>query len=139
MVAEEIGQSGLGAGLRRAKDARSAARMSRLAVRVTRAEFAATLRTMRVPGVRQARKDSQDSPAPADQLRRALATRTTIGVAIGIVMERFGLDQDSAWAFLQRVSSRQNVKVVDLARLIIDHGLPDDIGSIRSLIDDSRD
>lgn len=44
-------------------------------------------------------------------LAEAVRTRTTIGQAVGIVMERYGLDDARAFAFLQRMSSHRNVKL----------------------------
>jgi hypothetical protein len=35
-------------------------------------------------------------------------------------MERFGLDEDRAFAYLVRVSSRSNVKLRDVAKEIVD-------------------
>jgi GAF domain-containing protein len=53
-------------------------------------------------------------------LSEALATRTTIGAAIGIVMEHHGIDQDHAFAFLVRSSQAANVKLRQVARQIVD-------------------
>lgn len=55
----------------------------------------------------------------AEQLTQALETRTVIGQATGIVMERFGLDAERAFAFLTRASSTGNVKLRDLAQELI--------------------
>ncbi len=49
------------------------------------------------------------------QLRRALATRGRVGTAVGIVMERFGLDEDVALSYLQRASQHTNRKLVVIA------------------------
>ena len=46
-----------------------------------------------------------------DHLRTAIGTRTVIGTAIGILMERVGLDQQQAFDYLVRESSRQNRKL----------------------------
>ena len=43
-----------------------------------------------------------------------------IGQAIGIVMERFGLTEDRAFAFLSRLSSHRNVKLRQVARELVD-------------------
>jgi AmiR/NasT family two-component response regulator len=45
------------------------------------------------------------------QLRRALGSSREIGVAIGIVMVTYGIDQDAAVAWLKRRSSESNVKL----------------------------
>jgi AmiR/NasT family two-component response regulator len=44
-------------------------------------------------------------------LHEAVQSRTTIGTAVGIVMERYKLDDERAFAFLQRLSSHRNVKL----------------------------
>lgn len=60
------------------------------------------------------------------ELREALQSNRTIGAAVGIVMERFGLDADSALAFLKRVSSQHNRKLRDLAAALVEtRTLPD--------------
>jgi GAF domain-containing protein len=53
-------------------------------------------------------------------LSDALATRTTIGAAIGITMERHGIDQNRAFAYLVRMSQAANVKLRHVARQIVD-------------------
>ena len=54
------------------------------------------------------------------ELNTALESRKIIGQAIGIVMERYGLNEDRAFAFLVRASSHGNVKIRDLARRLVD-------------------
>lgn len=44
-------------------------------------------------------------------LEEALSTRTTIGKAMGIVMERYQLNDERAFAFLTRLSQHRNVKL----------------------------
>lgn len=53
-------------------------------------------------------------------LSEAVRTRTLIGEAVGIVMERFGLSDERAFAFLKRLSSHRNVKLRDIAREFVD-------------------
>jgi AmiR/NasT family two-component response regulator len=54
-------------------------------------------------------------------LHRALESRELIGQATGIVMERYTIDADAAFAFLLRASSHGNLKLRDVAeRLIAD-------------------
>lgn len=53
-------------------------------------------------------------------LREAIAGRQVIGQAIGIVMERFDLTEDRAFAFLSRLSSHRNVKLRQVARELVD-------------------
>jgi GAF domain-containing protein len=61
-------------------------------------------------------------------LNEALRTRTMIGQAIGIVMERFELTDERAFAFLSRLSQDRNVKLRLVALEIIasaeDRGQP---------------
>jgi hypothetical protein len=52
-------------------------------------------------------------------LRRAIETRTVIGQAIGILMERFGLDEADGFAYLTRISQSENVKLRDVARRFV--------------------
>ena len=50
-----------------------------------------------------------------EQLELAIATRTVIGQAEGILMERFDIPADKAFAVLRRVSQRRNVKLNQVA------------------------
>lgn len=52
----------------------------------------------------------------ADQLHQAMSTRDVIGQAKGILMERFGIDAEAAFAMLVSSSQETNVKLVDVAR-----------------------
>lgn len=54
-----------------------------------------------------------------EHLARALETRTHIGQAMGILMERYSLDGDRAFEVLRRLSSQSNVKLYDLAAEIV--------------------
>lgn len=53
-------------------------------------------------------------------LAQAVRTRTTIGQAVGIVMERYGLNDERAFAFLQRLSSHRNVKLRLVAQELVE-------------------
>jgi GAF domain-containing protein len=53
-------------------------------------------------------------------LNEALATRTVIGQGIGILMERYTMSEDRAFAFLVRASSRSNIKLRDVAQGLVD-------------------
>lgn len=53
-------------------------------------------------------------------LKTALDTRKVIGQALGILMERYGLDEDRAFAFLVRASNTRNVKLHQVARELVD-------------------
>jgi GAF domain-containing protein len=56
------------------------------------------------------------------QLTEALESRTLIGQATGILMERFGLEADVAFGVLRRLSQTHNIKIVTLAADLVDHG-----------------
>lgn len=58
----------------------------------------------------------------ADDLARGLASRSVIGQAQGILMERFSLDADRAFQVLRRHSQDGNVKLVEVARRVIETG-----------------
>jgi len=53
-------------------------------------------------------------------LGEAVRSRTVIGEAVGIVMERYDLNDERAFAFLQRLSSQRNLKVRVVAQEIVD-------------------
>lgn len=55
-------------------------------------------------------------------LQVALQSRHQIGVAQGILMERYGLGLDASFALLVRYSSRLNMKVAELASDVITKG-----------------
>jgi GAF domain-containing protein len=55
-----------------------------------------------------------------EQLTEAVHTRTDIGTAVGILMERYSIDRTQAFDFLLRNSSQRNVKVRVLAQQVID-------------------
>ena len=56
-----------------------------------------------------------------EHLNQALESRKVIGQALGIVMERYGLDENHAFAFLLRASSTSNIKLRDIAaQLVVD-------------------
>jgi GAF domain-containing protein len=52
-------------------------------------------------------------------LNDAIRTRTTIGQAVGILMERYGLNDERAFAFLTRLSQHRNVKLRIIASEIV--------------------
>jgi len=56
------------------------------------------------------------------QLERALSSRTVIGQATGIVMERYGLDSVRAFGVLRRLSQTENVKLREIASQVVDSG-----------------
>ena len=52
-------------------------------------------------------------------LRAALASRHIIGMAQGILMLRYGVDEAKAFAFLARTSQQENVKLREVAQRIV--------------------
>lgn len=54
-----------------------------------------------------------------EQLAKALESRTLIGQATGMLMERYGLDAHRAFDVLRRLSSQHNVKLRDLADQVV--------------------
>lgn len=50
-----------------------------------------------------------------ESLNSAVASRTVIGQAEGILMERYDLQAEEAFAVLRRVSQDSNVKVAEIA------------------------
>lgn len=60
-----------------------------------------------------------------EQLAGAIETRTVIGQAIGMIMERYDLDGDRAFEVLRRISSQTNTKLRDVAgQLVTTRELP---------------
>jgi GAF domain-containing protein len=55
-----------------------------------------------------------------ENLNKALQTRKVIGQAIGILMERYAMDEDRAFAFLIRASSHRNIKLRAIAQELVD-------------------
>ena len=63
------------------------------------------------------------------QLHQALETRTVIGQATGILIERFGLTPDQAFAVMRRVSQHHNLKLHALAEHLVQTGVLLDPGT----------
>ena len=66
-----------------------------------------------------------------ENLLAGMGSRQRIGVAMGIVMQRYGLDESRAFQYLARVSQTSNTKLRDIADEIVDdankaHGVPQD-------------
>lgn len=55
----------------------------------------------------------------ATDLRQALEDRKTIERAKGLIMKRVALDEQAAFRRLQRLASQNNLKLVDIARIIL--------------------
>ncbi|MER5990275.1 MULTISPECIES: ANTAR domain-containing protein [Streptomyces] len=67
-----------------------------------------------------------ESATVREQLTEAMRTRDLIGQATGILMERLNIDAAGAFDSLVKASQRENVKLRDLARRIVDaHNTPD--------------
>lgn len=63
-----------------------------------------------------------------DGLRNALNSRTLIGQAQGMLMERFAVQPDQAFSILRRYSQTHNMKLIDVARELVETSvLPGDI------------
>jgi len=62
----------------------------------------------------------------SENLWRAVDARKVIGQAEGILMERYALDQERAFEVLRRYSQDTNVKLRDVAQMVVDtRRLPD--------------
>jgi AmiR/NasT family two-component response regulator len=55
-----------------------------------------------------------------ETLNDGLQTRKVIGQAIGILMERYEMTEDRAFAFLVRASSTSNIKLREVAQGLVD-------------------
>ncbi|AQA02235.1 hypothetical protein BVC93_07095 [Mycobacterium sp. MS1601] len=55
-----------------------------------------------------------------EQLQSALSSRDLIGQAKGIIMERYNVDAVRAFEMLRELSQSENVKLVDIAKQVID-------------------
>ena len=60
-------------------------------------------------------------------LRKALVSRTVIGQATGILMERFDMPADRAFSVLSRMSQQKNVKLIVLNISANDLGFSDHV------------
>jgi AmiR/NasT family two-component response regulator len=56
-----------------------------------------------------------DAEEEIKQLHQAVESRSVIGQAQGILMERLEVDACQAFEYLRRVSSQNNSKVIDIA------------------------
>lgn len=75
-----------------------------------------------------------------EDMRAALESRSTISIAMGILMARQEIDSDEAFNVLRRASQRLNVKLRDLARDIAASatGSPDPLGSTPTVAERAR-
>lgn len=68
-----------------------------------------------------------------EHLVAAIGTRTVIGQAMGMIMERYGLDEDAAFSVLRRLSSHDNLKLRELAaQVVATRSLPDRSTAVES-------
>lgn len=56
----------------------------------------------------------------AGNLQTAVSSRHSIGIAQGMLMERYDIDQDRSFELLRRLSSTSNVKLRDVASRIVE-------------------
>lgn len=55
-----------------------------------------------------------------ENLGAALASRTIIGIALGLVIERYGMDRDRAFTYLTRIASTSERKLRDVAEHLLE-------------------
>ncbi len=68
---------------------------------------------------------AMDAARGSEQLWRAIDARNLVGQAQGILMERFGVDAEQAFAVLRRYSQDNNLRLHDVAaKLIATRSLP---------------
>ncbi|MGY1623324.1 ANTAR domain-containing protein [Geodermatophilus sp. SYSU D00965] len=91
---------------------------------VQAASEAERLRDRRTPGteLRRLRAELSAVEARARHLEVALGSNRRIGMALGILMARHGITEERAFAALQRVSCRRNVKLREVAEEVVHTG-----------------
>ncbi|GAB2581535.1 GAF and ANTAR domain-containing protein [Microlunatus antarcticus] len=65
----------------------------------------------------------EDARRLAERLQSALDERMVVERAVGIVMSRSGIDEDEALARLTRLSQHEHVKLVEVARTLVDEAV----------------
>jgi ANTAR domain len=63
--------------------------------------------------------ESVEARSTIEQLTEALGTRSVIGQAMGILMERYELDADDAFGYLRRASQATNTKLRLVAERLV--------------------
>jgi GAF domain-containing protein len=74
----------------------------------------------------------EDEERRADNLHAALASRETIGEALGILMERERITAGQAFDILRRASQHLNIKLREVAQNLVNTGEDPDTGPSRS-------
>lgn len=69
-----------------------------------------------------------DAARTEEQLQSAVQGRTIIGQAQGICMERYGISAQRAFDVLSRISQESNIKLVEVARRVVDDRLIPGVG-----------
>ena len=59
-----------------------------------------------------------------DGLRTALGTRTLIGKAMGVIIEREGVNETEAFEILKTMSQHRNIKLRDVAARLAEEAQP---------------
>jgi len=77
-------------------------------------------------------RSHEDEERQADNLHAALASRETIGEALGILMERERITAGQAFDILRRASQHLNVKLREVAQNLVDTGEDPDTRPSRS-------
>ena len=67
-----------------------------------------------------------DYARQVDQLQEAVKSRQVIGQAVGMVMERYSVDEARAFGFLTRLSSHENMKLRLVAEQLVKTAATDD-------------
>jgi PAS domain-containing protein len=90
----------------------------------------AELVTAAVGGVLQTVAERESLRDLAANLEKALTSRATIDQAKGVLMARLGVSPDEAFTRLVALSNRLNVKLRDLAQLVVDGHAAEVIGAL---------
>lgn len=64
--------------------------------------------------------DVADLATEVATLRDAIATRTIIGQATGLIAGQLGLTTPMAWRVMRRLSNETNIKLRDIAKALVD-------------------
>ena len=64
--------------------------------------------------------DSTDLAVEVATLRDAIATRTIIGQATGLLAGQLNITTPMAWRVMRRLSNETNIKLRDIARALVD-------------------